>query len=196
MGQPPMDKANAGRFVAQSTPLNDLLVLQRLPIGDNRGFLERLFCSSDLAPWFDGEKITQINHTLSVISGTIRGMHFQVPPHSEIKIVSCLRGEVFDVVVDLRAGSPTYLQWFSQILSEDNFTSLFIPKGFAHGFQTLTSNCELIYFHSAPYNAEAERGLNATDPALAISWPEKISERSDRDKNFRLLSTKFQGLSL
>ena len=92
--------------------------------------------------------------------GTVRGMHFQHPPHAETKFVSCLRGEVFDVAVDLRNGSPTFLHWHAEILSADNHRTLVIPEGFAHGFQTLSDDCEMLYFHTAAYNPEAEGGLN------------------------------------
>ena len=145
-------------------------------------------CSSDL------KGIVQINHTLTVMRGTVRGLHFQYPPHAEIKIVSCLRGEVFDVAVDLRQGSPTFLQWHGEILSASNHRTLLIPEGFAHGFQTLSDDCELLYFHTAAYQPSAEGGLNAQDPKLNIFWPETVVELSSRDAGQPLVNEEFVGV--
>jgi dTDP-4-dehydrorhamnose 3,5-epimerase len=128
--------------------------------------------------------------------GTVRGMHFQHPPYAEMKLVSCLRGEVFDVAVDLRKDSPTFLQWHGEILSEVNQRTFCMPEGFAHGFQTLTEDCELIYFHSATYAPEAEAGLNALDPRLAIAWPMPVVDRSVRDQQHAMLTSDFSGLSI
>jgi len=128
--------------------------------------------------------------------GAVRGMHFQYPPHAEVKIISCLKGKVWDVAVDLRKGSPTFLQTHSVTLSEDVPQSYLIPKGFAHGFQTLTPDCELIYFHTADYNAAAEAGLNALDPRLDIQWPIAITERSKRDEQHPMLTDCFVGIDV
>ena len=137
---------------------------------------------------FGGDgKIAQINHTLTQAAGTIRGLHFQQAPHDEAKFVSCLSGAVFDVAVDLRPDSPTYLQWHGEVLSADNGRSMMIPGGFAHGFQTLTEDCELIYLHDKPYAPEAEGGLNPLDPRLAIDWPLPVSQMSPRDKALPLM---------
>lgn len=184
------------RFQISPTSIAGLTVLERLPIGDERGFLERLYCQDELADILAQRKIAQVNRTLTRKRGVVRGMHFQHPPHAECKIVSCLHGEVFDVAVDLRQGSPTFLHWHTQRLSGDNRNSFVIPEGFAHGFQTLTEDCEMLYFHTAPYNAQAEAGLNACDPALAIQWPLPITERSDRDKAHSMLATSFEGIVL
>jgi len=123
----------------------------------------------------------------------VRGLHFQHPPHAEDKLVSCLRGEVFDVAVDLRQGSATFLQWHAEILSADNARSLLIPQGFAHGFQTLTDDCELLYLHSRAYAAGAEGALNVRDPALAIRWPLAFTDISERDAQHPLLTREFTG---
>ena len=184
------------RFDLNATPLAGLNVMLRKPLGDARGFLERLFCAGDLAPLLRGRTIVQINRTLTERSGTVRGLHFQHPPHAEMKFVSCLRGEVFDVAVDVRENSPTFLHWHAEILSAGNHRSLVIPEGFAHGFQTLTDQCEMLYFHTAAYQPEAEDALNARDPLLAIRWPEPISEMSARDAAHPQLSGDFKGLSL
>ena len=163
-------------FEILNTPLQRLKLIQRNPIGDHRGYLERMFCTEELQSLIPGRGIVQINHTLTARRGTVRGLHFQYPPHAETKIVSCLRGEVFDVAVDLRQGSPTFLHWHAEILSAANHKTLVIPEGFAHGFQTLTEDCELLYFHTAAYHPDAEGGLNAQDPRLDIRWPEAVME--------------------
>lgn len=184
------------RFTVQDTPLEDLLLLERQPVGEQRGFLDRLFCEKELAGPLSGRGIVQINHTFTSACGTIRGMHFQYRPHTETKLVNCLRGEVFDVAVDLRARSPTFLQWYGVRLSGENRRTLFIPEGFAHGFQTLAADCEMIYLHTAAYAPEAEGAVNALDPALGIRWPVTVSERSERDKAHPLLNDEFKGVKI
>lgn len=184
------------RFAIEKTPINGLHVIQREPIGDERGYLERMFCSDELESIIGQRGIVQINHTLTAKVGTVRGMHFQHPPHAEMKLVSCLRGEVFDVAVDLRKKSQTFLQWHAEVLTEANHKTFMIPEGFAHGFQTLTDNCELLYLHTAAYAPDAEAGLNVLDPRLAIAWPMPIAERSARDRQHAMLITEFSGLSL
>jgi len=171
----------SSRFDILDTPLEGLKLLQRKPIGDARGHLERLYGSDELQALIPGKGIKQINHTLTTRRGTVRGMHFQRPPHAETRFVSCLRGEVFDVAVDLRRGSSTFLRWHAEVLSADNHKTLVIPEGFAHGLQTLAADCEMLYFHTAIYQPGAEGGLNAQDPRLAILWPEAITELSPRD---------------
>lgn len=186
----------SNRFDLLDTPISGLLLVQRKPIGDNRGYLERLFCTNELRPFLFGNRILQINHTLTARRGTVRGLHFQYPPHAETKFVTCLRGEVFDVAVDLRQGSPTFLHWHGEILSAENHRSLLIPEGFAHGFQTLTKNCEMLYFHTAIYEPQAEAGLNARDPGLGIRWPYPVAELSQRDSMLPSLTADFSGISL
>ena len=131
-------------FEIQKTVIKDLLILQRKPLGDSRGYLERLFCQQELEPILNGKTISQVNHTLTATIGTVRGIHFQYPPCAETKFVSCIHGEVFDVAVDLRKGSSTFLQYHAEILSANNYKTMFIPEGFAHGFQTLSQNCEML----------------------------------------------------
>ena len=182
------------RFNILDTPIAGLQVLQRKPIGDSRGYLERLFCTDELQAHTKGRPISQINYTSTASRGTVRGMHFQRPPHAEIKFVSCLRGEVFDVAVDLRDNSPTFLRWHAEVLSADNHKTLVIPEGFAHGFQTLTDDCEMLYFHTAAYQPGAEGGFNAQDPRLAIEWPLSVAGLSPRDAAHPLLGEEFTGL--
>ena len=184
----------SGRFKFVGTPLPGLTVLERLPIHDHRGMFERLFCQDELSVLLGGGSIVQINHTLSVKQGLVRGLHFQRQQYSEIKFVSCMRGQVFDVAVDLRKDSPTFLRWHAEVLSADNYRTMVIPKGFAHGFQALTSDCELYYFHTAPYCSEAEDGLNARDPRLAIAWPLPIAEQSQKDLGYPMLNSDFMGI--
>lgn len=184
------------RFDLLDTPIECLKILRRKPLVDERGFLERMFCASELEGLFGCGAALQVNHTLTRLRGTVRGMHFQHPPHAEIKLVSCLRGEVFDVAVDLRRSSPTYLQWHGCVLSADNQLSMAIPQGFAHGFQTLCDDCEMLYFHSTAHNPGAEGALHPLDPKLAISWPLEISAMSPRDAAHPLLDERFEGLAL
>ncbi|MDG4474795.1 dTDP-4-dehydrorhamnose 3,5-epimerase [Thiovibrio frasassiensis] len=183
-------------FALSETPLPGLTLLQRKPFGDNRGFFERLFCHQELQAFVPGKNIMQINHTLTTKIGTIRGIHFQYPPHTETKLVSCLHGEVYDVAVDLRQGSPTFLRWHAEILSGDNHKTLIIPEGFAHGFQTLTEKCEMLYLHTAAYHPNAEGGIHSQDPRLAIRWPLPISVLSSRDATHQLLLDDFTGITI
>lgn len=184
------------RFDVRPTPLDGLLVLERHPAGDGRGYLERLYCAAELAPWLGNRAIVQVNRTLTASRGTVRGMHYQRPPHAELKIISCLRGQVYDVVLDVRSGSPTFLQWHAEQLSGDRHTSLIIPEGMAHGFQTLSSGCEMLYFHTSAYAPQAEGALNVHDPRLGIDWPEKVTAISDRDRSHPLIDSGFGGVSI
>jgi dTDP-4-dehydrorhamnose 3,5-epimerase len=177
-------------------PLEGLKLIQRQQLGDVRGHLSRLFCSQELAAAGWTVPIAQINHSVTTRCGTVRGMHFQKPPHAEFKLVTCLRGSVWDVAVDLRTGSPTFLQWHAQQLSAQNGHAMLIPQGFAHGFQSLTDDAELLYCHSAAYAPEAEGALNALDPCLGIPWPLALAERSARDCQNALISDNFEGIRL
>ena len=183
-------------FTLTDTTIADLVVLERKPFKDDRGLFERLFCKDELSVLLTGKPIVQINHTLTEKAGAVRGMHFQYPPHAEVKFVSCLKGEVFDVAVDLRKNSSTFLRWHAEVLSADNFKTFVIPEGFAHGFQTLTEDCELYYLHSATYMSEAEGALNARDPRLGITWPKSITEQSERDQAHPMLGDDFDGVAL
>lgn len=176
--------------------LEGLKLIQRKRVADNRGYLERLFCSEEMSALISGKRIVQINHSLTIKRGAVRGLHFQYPPHAETKIVTCLRGEVFDVAVDVRHGSPTFMHWHSEILSAENGRSLLIPEGCAHGFQALTPDCELIYLHTAAYHPEAEGALNVEDPKLGISWPLQVEDISERDRSHPFVSTEYRGVVL
>lgn len=184
------------RFDVVPTSLGGLLRVQRHKLGDARGFLSRLFCADELAAAGWHKPIAQINHTFTAQAGTVRGMHYQLPPHAEAKLVSCLRGEVWDVAVDLRAGSPTFLQWHAEVLSAENGCALLIPEGFAHGFQTLSGDVEMLYCHSNPYAPGSEAGLHPQDPRLALAWPLPMTQLSPRDNGHPMLNHTFEGVRL
>lgn len=182
------------RFTVTDLPLTGLKRVQRQRLGDSRGFLSRLFCAEELGSAGWDKPVAQINHTYTARKGTVRGMHFQRPPHTERKLVSCLRGEVWDVAVDLRPDSPTFLHWHAEHLSAENGCALLIPEGFAHGFQALTDDVELLYCHSAAYAAQSEDGLTPADPRLGIRWPLAITELSARDAGHPLITSDFEGV--
>jgi dTDP-4-dehydrorhamnose 3,5-epimerase len=184
------------RFDFISTSLADLIVVQRKAVEDARGFLSRFYCAEEFSTAGMTKSIAQINHTLTSSKGAVRGLHFQYPPHAETKLVSCLQGEIFDVAVDLRRDSPTFLHWHAEILSAENQKSLLIPEGFAHGFQTLTEDCELIYLHTAVYHPVVEGAFNATDPLLDIAWPLAVTDISEKDRNHKMIDQDFTGIIL
>jgi dTDP-4-dehydrorhamnose 3,5-epimerase len=161
---------------------------------DERGNFTRLFCKKELSKIGFNKEIIQINHSYTKKKSTVRGMHFQYPPHAEIKIIKCVKGSVFDVIIDLRKGSPTFLKWHGEILSEKNNKIIYVPEGFAHGFQTLEDNCELIYLHSNEYNKESEGSINHLDSKIGINWPLKISNISEKDLNIPFLDKIFKGI--
>ncbi len=158
--------------------------------------MARLFCGSELAAVGWKDPIAQINHSHTAHRGTVRGMHYQHPPHTEMKLVSCLQGEVWDVAVDLRQGSPSFLQWHAQHLTAENGCALLIPAGFAHGFQALTDHAALLYCHSAAYAAEAEAAIHPLDPRLAIAWPLPVGQLSHRDAGQTWMAANFEGVRL
>ena len=184
------------RFTVTDLPPAGLKCVTRQRLGDARGFLARLFCAEELALAGWKKPIAQINHTHTAKRGTLRGMHYQVPPYAEMKLVSCIRGEVFDVAVDLRAGSSTFLQWHAETLSADNGRALLIPEGFAHGFQTLSDDCEMLYLHTAAHAPDAEAGLRIDDPRLGIAWPLPVAELSLRDREHPMLTPQFKGMDV
>jgi len=169
------------------TKINGLYVIELEPYIDERGYFVRVFCQKELAKIGIEFKIVQVNQSLTKKRGTIRGMHFQKPLKAEDKIVRCLRGAIYDVAIDLRKDSPTYGQWVSEELTEDNKKMFLIPKGFAHGFQTLTDNCEILYFMSEFYSPEHESGVRWDAPFFNIAWPIKNPILSENDKNWPLM---------
>jgi len=157
------------------------------PNQDNRGLFERLFCKNELASIGLTKEIVQINHSVNKNKGTVRGLHFQKEPFSETKIIKCIHGSVFDIIVDLRKNSETFLKWHGIELSENNNKMIIIPEGFAHGFQTLENDSELIYFHTNFYKPEFDCAFNIKDPLFNIKLPLEITEISEKDKNHKLI---------
>ncbi len=184
------------RFDVIKTGMAGLLVIERQVIIDARGSFTRLFCSEELSGFGWAHPIAQVNHTITSQRGTVRGFHFQRPPHAEIKQVTCIRGEVWDVAVDVRKNSPTFLRWHAERLSLENRRSLIIPPGFAHGFQALTEGVELIYFHSSAYQPIHEAGLDVRDAKLSVSWPLPIVGLSERDQAHPAIDFRFEGVEL
>lgn len=179
-----------------ATSIPGLMSVETAAYRDHRGAFARLYCQEELRDAVGLSQIVQINHSRTHEVGAVRGLHFQHPPHAEIKCVRCLRGRVWDVAVDLRSGSPTFLQWHSEELSGDNMRMLIIPEGCAHGFQVLDADSELLYLHSAFYTPAAEAGIQPTDPRLGIDWPLPIRDLSERDGSHPLLTDHFSGLAV
>lgn len=177
-----------------ATPLTGLWEIETLARGDARGRLTRLFCAEELAAIRPNLRFVQSNLSCTAARGTVRGMHFQRAPALEAKLIRCLRGRVFDVAVDLRAGSPSFGRWRGMELSGER--QIFIPEGFAHGFQALSDEVELLYQHTAPYTLACEGGLRHDDPRLAIAWPLPVCLVSERDRAHPLLDDSFKGLSV
>lgn len=187
---------NNKRFKISNFPLLGLKMVERSRIGDKRGFLSRIFCADELAQAGWNKPIIQINHTLTEHARTVRGIHYQIPPYAEMKLVTCIRGEVWDVAIDLREGSPTFLKWHAELLTAENGRALLIPEGFGHGFQTITDDCELIYLHSEAYNPNAEAGVRFDDSELAIKWPLPLKVISERDRSLPLIDKNFKGITI
>jgi dTDP-4-dehydrorhamnose 3,5-epimerase len=175
------------------TPLPGAYVIELEPIRDERGLFARTFCKEEFGQIGFQKQIVQINHSVTRKRGTIRGMHYQQPPACEAKLIRCVHGGVFDVMVDLRADSSTFLHHHGVELSKDNMRMVFIPEGFAHAFQTLTDEAELVYHHSASYDPQCERGLRYDDPALAIHWPLPAETVSLKDQSYPLIDDSFKG---
>lgn len=184
-----------GRMKFHATSLPGLTLIETTPVEDKRGHFSRIFCATECAAIRADLHWTQINVSRTYEKGSVRGMHFQYPPATEAKLIRCLRGRVFDVAVDLRAGSPTFLRWHGVELDEHGDTEFFLPEGFAHGFQALTNDAQLLYLHSAAWNREHEGGLRHDDPALAITWPLPIAQISDKDRHWPLVQdSRFAGI--
>jgi dTDP-4-dehydrorhamnose 3,5-epimerase len=181
-------------MIFTETPLKGCFTIGLNPFGDERGWFARTYCKKEFEQIGHTAEWVQLNHSFTAQKGTLRGLHYQLPPFSEIKLVRCIAGAILDVVVDLRAGSPGFLQWTAVELSAANRQMLYIPAGFAHGFQALTDSVELLYHHSAYYTPGYEGGLRYNDPRLAIDWPLPVSLISDRDGQHPLLDEHFKGI--
>jgi dTDP-4-dehydrorhamnose 3,5-epimerase len=170
------------------TTLDGVLVVEPEPRRDERGFLARTYCEREFAAQGLNTRWVQQNHTRTLGQGSVRGMHWQAEPLPEIKLVRCLAGRVLDVVVDVRRGSPTFGKWHAEELTAENMKALYIPAGFAHGFQCLESACELFYLMSEFYVPELARGLHCHDPGAAIRWPSPVFNLSPRDASLPTLA--------
>jgi len=176
------------------TPIAGLMVAESRVIGDARGAFSRVFCGREMEAALGDRTIKQANISRTAAVGAVRGMHFQRPPMAEMKIVRCIAGRVFDVAVDLRKGSPTFLEWHGIELAPDRNLAFVIPEGFAHGFQVLEEDAQLLYFHTEYYAPEVEGGLRFDDPRLAIAWPLAPVQLSERDLSHPLISDALEGL--
>jgi dTDP-4-dehydrorhamnose 3,5-epimerase len=184
------------RFVCRELPLAGAWHVQRKPIGDTRGYFERVFCQEELSVLGWTVAPTQINHSFTTTQGAVRGLHFQHAPHAEHKLVTCIAGRIFDVLVDVRNGSPTFLHWCGVTLSAAGHESVSIPPGIAHGFQTLEADTRLLYMHSAAHAPGFEGGINIHEPRLgpvSLVFPLPVRDMSERDRHFPLLSADFEG---
>lgn len=181
---------------ATPTHIAGLMVVETNPYIDPRGAFTRFYCERELAPCLGSRRIVQINYSRTVSIGTIRGLHFQRPPHAEMKLVRCLKGRVWDVAVDLRTASSSFLHWHAEELTPGNARMLVIPEGCAHGFQVLEPDSELLYLHTAFYTPDAEDGVRHDDPRLAITWPLPGADISQRDTSHPFIGDDFQGVHI
>ena len=179
-----------------NTKIDGVFVIENDPIIDSRGAFSRLFCEKEFSPILGNRHIVQINHSITRTIGAIRGLHYQYPPFAEMKMVRCLKGRVWDVALDLRQGSPTFLKWHVEELTSENAKIIVIPEGFAHGFQVMNENSELLYLHTAFYEKSVEGAIRFDDPNLSIHWPLPVTDISERDKNHPIINKLFTGIKL
>lgn len=165
------------------TPLAGAYLIDLEKKGDDRGFFARAFCEIEFSKEGLVGRFCQVNNSLSAEKGTLRGMHYQLPPRAETKIVRCIRGSLFDMILDLRKDSPTFGHSFGAELSAENRRMMYVPKGFAHGFLTLIDDTETIYFVDEFYSPEHERGIRYNDPKFELRWPATPTVISDKDKS-------------
>jgi len=181
------------RMIFSETRLTDAFLIFPERIEDERGFFARTFCRREFAARGLPSDVVQCNLSFNTLKGTLRGMHYQIAPHAEAKLVRCTAGAIYDVIIDLRASSPTFRKWLAVELSAEHRNMLYIPEGFAHGFQTLADNTELLYQHFAFFSPESARGLRFDDPALGLVWPLPVSVISRQDKSWPLVDASFRG---
>ncbi len=177
-----------------ATALSGVMMVETFPFVDHRGAFSRLYCENELSEILGERRIVQVNHSRTCAVGAVRGMHYQRAPRAEMKLVRCIRGRVWDVAVDLRANSPTFLRWHAEELTPENARMLVIPEGCAHGFQVLEAESELLYMHTEFYTPASEGGVYCTDPRLGIAWPLPIADLSVRDSGHPFLAEDFTGL--
>ena len=181
-------------MIFTALPLAGAYTVDVQAFSDERGWFARVWCKNEFEEIGHTKEWVQMNHSVSYAKGTLRGMHFQHPPFREIKMVRCIAGAVMDVIVDIRQGSPTFLQWQAVELSAENNRMIYIPEGFAHGFQTLQDNSALIYHHTEFYTPGAEGGIRYDDPLVDIRWTLPVTVVSQRDAGHPLLDHKFKGI--
>lgn len=181
-------------MIFNPAPLQGAYTIELEKRGDARGFFARLFCEKEFGNAGLETRFVQINNSSSAKRGTLRGMHYQLPDAAEVKVVRCIKGALYDVIVDLRPDSPTFKQWFGAELSAENRRMMYVPRGFAHGFITLEDDTEAFYLVSAYYAPENERGLRYNDPAIGIEWPIAPTEISEKDAKWPDLDAAFHGL--
>ncbi len=179
-----------------TTPIPELMVVETTPHKDDRGAFARLYCEQELSDLVGPRRIVQINYSRTVTQGAVRGLHFQYPPNAEMKCVRCLKGRVWDIAVDLRRESSTFLHWHAEELSPTNARMMIIPEGFAHGFQVLEPDSELLYLHTAFYTPDTEGGLCHDDPRLGITWPLAVTDMSSRDTSHPRIDSNFNGINI
>jgi dTDP-4-dehydrorhamnose 3,5-epimerase len=172
-------------MIFTETPIGGAFLIDLEPRGDERGFFARFFCEREFGAHGLSTHFVQANNSLSARRGTLRGMHYQLAPKAETKVVRCLRGALFDIVLDLRKGSPTFGKSFGAELSADNRRMMYVPKGFGHGFVTLTDDAEALYLVDEFYSPEHERGVRWDDPKFGIQWPVAPVVMSDKDRSYR-----------
>ena len=177
-------------------PIKGAFVVETLRHEDHRGAFARLYCEQELAPVLGERRIVQINHSRTSAVGAVRGLHYQTRPHAEMKLIRCLKGRVWDVMLDLRAGSETFLRWHAEELSAKNFRMMVIPEGCAHGFQVLEPDSELLYLHTAFYTPDSEGGVAHDDPSVGVQWPLPVADLSQRDRQHPFITPQFSGLFL
>jgi dTDP-4-dehydrorhamnose 3,5-epimerase len=178
------------------TILKGSFTIELVPFFDERGGFVRTFCKREFSEINHTKEFVQLNQSYNTKKGTLRGLHYQVPPFSEMKLIRCVKGAVWDVIVDIRHNSPTFLKHYGVELSEQNRKMIYVPEGFAHGFQTLEDNSELVYHHTEYYAPNSEAGLNYLDPILKIEWPLPVSVISEKDKNNKFIDNTFKGIQL
>jgi dTDP-4-dehydrorhamnose 3,5-epimerase len=180
-------------MIFRDTPIPGARLVELEPRGDGRGFFARMFCEQEFAAAGLPRRVAQANNSLSARRGTVRGMHYQLPPDAETKMVRCVRGGLFDVVLDLRPDSPTFGRWHGEELTADNRRMLVIPRGCAHGFVTLTDDAEVLYLVDHPYSPGRERGVRHDDPRFGIEWPVRPVEVSDKDRAWPSFDPQWHG---
>jgi len=176
------------------TPLSGAYVVEIEKHEDERGFFARSWCAREFAAKGLDHNLVQCNVSFNKLKGTLRGLHYQIPPHAEVKLVRCTKGSLFDVIVDLRKDSPTFLKWFAIELTATNYKMLYIPKLFAHGFQTLEDDTEIVYQMSVFYQPGAAKGLRWNDLRLGINWPDARRIMSEKDQAYPNLEVDLVGL--